>query len=269
MIEEGGQRKVAYGDLVRYAAELPLDPQPALKSEAQEQESFIGKPLLRVDTPEKVDGSAIYGIDIDLPEMLIGVPWMVPDLSGKLVAVRNERQIRAMPGVVDLVLTRQWSMNNMVGLDHDMSLNTVIVVAASYWQAKKAADLLEVDWLPGAGQALTDSAIAAENLAMLDGDTLVSAVDRGEAPALIRGAEQDSRLHEARYGAPYVAHATLEPCNATSHYEEGRIETWGPFQGQDMVRNVLAKMFGLKPADVVVNTTYLGAALGANICRMP
>ncbi|EMF8144731.1 molybdopterin-dependent oxidoreductase [Serratia marcescens] len=218
VIEEGGQRKVAYGDLVRYAAELPLDPQPALKSEAQEQESFIGKPLLRVDTPEKVDGSAIYGIDIDLPEMLIGVPWMVPDLSGKLVAVRNERQIRAMPGVVDLVLTRQWSMNNMVGLDHDMSLNTVIVVAASYWQAKKAADLLEVDWLPGAGQALSGSAIAAENLAMLDGDTLVSAVERGEAPALIRGAEQDSRLHEARYGAPYVAHATLEPCNATSHF---------------------------------------------------
>lgn len=73
MIEEGGQRKVAYGDLVCYAAELPLDPQPALKSEAQEQESFIGKPLLRVDTSEKVDGSAIYGIDIDLPEMLIGV----------------------------------------------------------------------------------------------------------------------------------------------------------------------------------------------------
>lgn len=190
MIEEGGQRKVAYGDLVRYAAELPLDPQPGLKSEAQERDGFIGQPLLRVDTPEKVDGSAIYGIDIDLPEMLIGVPWMVPDLSGKLVAVRNERQVRAMPGVVDLVLTRQWSMNNMVGLDHDMSLNTVIVVAASYWQAKKAADLLEVDWLPGAGQALTDNVIAAENLAMLDGDTLVSAVDRGEALALIHDAER-------------------------------------------------------------------------------
>ncbi|HFF9831351.1 molybdopterin cofactor-binding domain-containing protein [Serratia marcescens] len=262
VLEKGGQRKVAYGDLVRYAAELPLDPQPGLKSEAQERESVIGKPLLRVDTPEKVDGSAIYGIDIDLPEMLIGVPWMVPDLSGKLVAVRNERQIRAMPGVVDLVLTRQWSMNNMVGLDHDMSLNTVIVVAASYWQAKKAADLLEVDWLPGTGKALTDSAIAAENLAMLDGDTLVPAVDRGEASALIRGAESGSRLHEARYSAPYVAHATLEPCNATSHYGEGRIETWGPFQGQDMVRNVLAKMFGLKPTDVVVNTTYLGGSFG-------
>lgn len=97
---------------------------------------------------------------------------------------------------------------------------------------QKAADLLEVDWLPGAGQALNDSAIAAENLAMLDGDTLVPAVDRGEASALIHDAEQGSRLHEARYSAPYVAHATLEPCNATSHYEEGRIETWGPSRGR-------------------------------------
>lgn len=262
VLDAAGRRRVAYGDLLHYAATLPLNPNPRLKSDEQEKQSIIGKPLLRVDTPEKVDGSAIYGIDIDLPDMLIGVPWMVPDLSGKIIGVRNEQKIRRIPGVVDLVLTRQWSMNNMVGLDHDMSLNTVIVVAKTYWQAKKAADLLEVDYQSGEGATLSSAKIAAENQAMLDGDALVTAVDRGQAAALIRGAAGSAQWHEARYSAPYVAHATMEPCNATSHYAAGRIETWGPFQGQDMVRGVLAKMFALKPEDVVVNTTYLGGSFG-------
>lgn len=153
-------------------------------------------------------------------------------------------------------------MNNMVGLDHDMSLNTVIVVAESYWQAKKAVDLLEVEYQPGEGTALSSDKIAAENQAMLDGGELAQAVDRGQASALIQQAVGSTRLHQAHYSAPYLAHATMEPCNATSHYTAGRIETWGPFQGQDMVRSVLAKMFGLKPADVVVNTTYLGGSFG-------
>lgn len=262
VVDDVGQRRVAYGDLLHYAAELPLNPTPTLKSQEQEKQGIIGKPLLRVDTPEKVDGSAIYGIDIELPGMLVGVPWMVPDLSGKIIAIRNEQQIRGIPGVIDLVLTRQWSMNNMVGLDHDMSLNTVIVVAESYWQAKKAVDLLEVEYQPGEGTVLSSDKIAVENQAMLDGGELVSAVDRGQASALIQQAVDSPRLYQANYSAPYVAHATMEPCNATSHYTAGRIETWGPFQGQDMVRNVLAKMFGLKPTDVVVNTTYLGGSFG-------
>lgn len=262
VVDDVGQRRVAYGDLLHYAAELPLNPTPTLKNQEQEKQGIIGKPLLRVDTPEKVDGSAIYGIDIELPGMLVGVPWMVPDLSGKIIAIRNEQQIRGIPGVIDLVLTRQWSMNNMVGLDHDMSLNTVIVVAESYWQAKKAADLLEVEYQPGEGTALSSDKIAAENQAMLDGGELAQAVDRGQAAALIQQAVGSTRLHQAHYSAPYLAHATMEPCNATSHYTAGRIETWGPFQGQDMVRSVLAKMFGLKPADVVVNTTYLGGSFG-------
>ncbi|CAI0935158.1 xanthine dehydrogenase family protein molybdopterin-binding subunit [Serratia quinivorans] len=262
VVDDVGQRRVAYGDLLHYAVELPLNPTPTLKSQEQEKQGIIGKPLLRVDTPEKVDGSAIYGIDIELPGMLVGVPWMVPDLSGKIIAIRNEQQIRGIPGVIDLVLTRQWSMNNMVGLDHDMSLNTVIVVAESYWQAKKAVDLLEVEYQPGEGAVLSSDKIAVENPAMLDGGELVSAVDRGQASALIQQAVDSPRLYQANYSAPYVAHATMEPCNATSHYTAGRIETWGPFQGQDMVRNVLAKMFGLKPTDVVVNTTYLGGSFG-------
>ena len=262
VVDDVGQRRVAYGDLLHYAAELSLNPTPTLKSQEQEKQGIIGKPLLRVDTPEKVDGSAIYGIDIELPGMLVGVPWMVPDLSGKIIAIRNEQQIRGIPGVIDLVLTRQWSMNNMVGLDHDMSLNTVIVVAESYWQAKKAVDLLEVEYQPGEGAVLSSDKIAVENQAMLDGGELVSAVDRGQASALIQQAVDSPRLYQANYSAPYVAHATMEPCNATSHYTAGRIETWGPFQGQDMVRNVLAKMFGLKPTDVVVNTTYLGGSFG-------
>jgi isoquinoline 1-oxidoreductase beta subunit len=260
-VEDASGRRISFGELIHYAAQLELNPHPPLKTAAEEAGSLIGRPVHRVDTPEKVDGSAVFGIDVEVADMLVGVPWIVPDVSGAIVSIRNEQLIRSLPGIVELVMTRHWSMNNLVGLDHDLSVNCVIVVAQGYWQAKKAADLLDVEWRAGPGAGLSSAQVEDENQAMLGGDSLVDVVSHGDATALIQG-EQATRLHEARYSAPYVAHATMEPCNATSWYQSGQIETWGPFQGQDMVRNILGKIFGLQPASVVVNTTYLGGSFG-------
>jgi len=115
-------RKVGYSEVIHWASDIPLEMDPPLKTPEQERQSFIGKPLQRVDTPAKVSGKALFGIDVDVPDMLVGVPWMVPSLNGKIVRILNESSIRALPGVVDLVLTCQLSTLNMVKLDPDMPL---------------------------------------------------------------------------------------------------------------------------------------------------
>ncbi len=256
-----GQR-IGWAELIPYAREIPLDPAPRLLSAEEEADTFIGKDVARIDTPEKVDGSAIFGIDIEVPNMLTGVPWMVPSLNGKLIKIRNEAAIRALPGVVDLVITRHWSMLNMVKLDSDMSPNTVIVVAESYWQAKKAADLLDVEYQLSDKDNFSSATIAADNRKMLDSDQLVIATNRGQAPETINNARGERGFHEARYRAPYIVHATMEPCNATCFVEPDKITLWGPFQGQDLPRTVLAKMFKLQPEDVTLHNTLLGGSFG-------
>ncbi|WP_408585599.1 xanthine dehydrogenase family protein molybdopterin-binding subunit [Paraburkholderia bannensis] len=263
VFDRASGRSVAYGELVAYAPRVALNPKPVLKSAEQAKDSMVGKYVHRVDTPEKVNGSAIFGIDVEVPGMLIGVPWITPSFTGTILGIRNEAAIRSMPGIVGLVTTRHMSMLNMMGIDKDRRPNTVIVVAQSYWQAKKAADLLDVEFERGSAATLASAAIDAANRAALDHSQLAQVVNRGGAGNLIAAALADpSRYHEARYEAPYVAHASMEPCNATSHFRDGKIETWGPFQGQDMVRTALSGIFGLKAEDVVVNTTFLGGSFG-------
>ncbi|QBQ98075.1 xanthine dehydrogenase family protein molybdopterin-binding subunit [Paraburkholderia pallida] len=256
-------RSVGYGELVAYAPRVALNPKPVLKSAADARNSLVGKYVHRIDTPEKVNGTAIFGIDVEVPGMLIGVPWITPSLTGVVLDIRNEAEIRRMPGIVDLVMTRHLSMLNMMGIDKDRRHNTVIVVAQSYWQAKKAADLLDVEYEHGDAATVASAAIDSANQAALEQSQLAQVVNRGGASGLIEEARADaSRFHEARYEAPYVAHASMEPCNATSRFRGNTIETWGPFQGQDMVRTALSGIFGLKPEDVVVNTTFLGGSFG-------
>ncbi|MGS0891249.1 molybdopterin cofactor-binding domain-containing protein [Burkholderia stagnalis] len=260
---DGGTRKIAYGELIAYAARVPLNPRPPFKTSADAAKGMIGKYVHRIDTAEKVNGSAVFGIDVDVPGMLIGVPWMVPSFTGEIVRIRNEAAIRKLNGVVALVKTRHPSMLNMMGVDRNHAPNTIVVVAETYWQAKKAADLLDVEYDAGVRSDLSSAEIDAANLATLEHGDLAKVVDRGDADLLIAADRADAaRFHEASYVSPYVAHATMEPCNSTSHFQGDKIVTWGPFQGQDMVRVVLSKVFGLKPEDVTVNTTFIGGSFG-------
>ncbi|CAM2169360.1 xanthine dehydrogenase family protein molybdopterin-binding subunit [Burkholderia cenocepacia] len=260
---DGSSRKIAYGELLSYAARVPLNPSPPFKTSAEAANGMIGKYVHRVDTAEKVNGSAVFGIDVEVPGMLIGVPWMVPSFTGEIVRIRNEAMIRKLNGVVALVKTRHPSMLNMKGIDKNHAPNTIVVVAKTYWQAKKAADLLDVEYDAGARGDLSSAEIDAANRAMLDDGALVKVVDRGDADRLLVADRANaSRFHEASYVAPYIAHASMEPCNATSHFQGDKIVTWGPFQGQDMVRVALSKVFGLQPQDVTVNTTFIGGSFG-------
>lgn len=245
------ERSIGYGDLLEAAATLTLSEDPPLKPAPRHD--LIGRPLARVDTPAKVDGSAQFGIDVEVPDMLVGVPRMAPSLTGKVVRIHNEEAILAYPGVKGLVTTSTWPLPIPT---------TVVVVAETFWQAKRAADALDVEFDSGPAAGLSNATIARDNQAALDAETAVTVTDLGDTARLLGDAKQAGRLLEADFITPYVTHATMEPCNATAHYQGDRIETWGPFQGQDFVRENLARLFDIEAANVVVNTTYLGGSFG-------
>jgi isoquinoline 1-oxidoreductase beta subunit len=242
-------RSIGYGDLARDAAKLPLNPTPQLKPASERR--LIGQNLKRLDTPAKVDGSAIFGIDVRVPDMLFGAVRMAPTQTGKFVAVKNEAEILARPGVKAVVSAPFWPQP---------AHTTVIVVADSYWIAKQAADALVVEFDDGAAAGLTSRKIMDQRLAALDSDKAVVATNIGDTASILNAS--GNRVIEAQYHTPYLVHATMEPVVATAHVRDGEVEVWGPIQGQDMVRKTLGKYFSIAPDKVIVHTTFLGGSFG-------
>ena len=234
-------RSLGYGELVAEAAKLPLNPHPHLKNEAAH--ALIGKPVARLDTPSKVDGSAVFGIDVKVPDMLIGAIRMAPTSGGTPLSVRNRDEIKSRKGVRDVVLAK----------------DAVIVVADDYWRAKKACDALDVEWK--AGPAADSTTILAQRRDALIGGKGGVATNIGDAPGLIAAG---GKVVTGEYHTPYIVHATMEPVNATVHVrkDKGEIEVWGPIQGQDKVRWALGGIFKLPPEKVTVHTTFLGGSFG-------
>jgi isoquinoline 1-oxidoreductase beta subunit len=212
---------------------------------------LIGQNLKRLDTPAKVDGSAIFGIDVRVPDMLFGAVRMAPTQTGKVVAVKNEAEILARPGVKAVVSAPFWPQP---------AHTTVIVVADSYWIAKQAADALVVEFDDGAAAGLNSRKIMDHRLAALDSDKAVVATNIGDAASILNAS--GSKVIEAQYHTPYLVHATMEPVVATAHVRDGEVEVWGPIQGQDMVRKTLGKNLGIAPDRVIVHTTFLGGSFG-------
>ncbi|QGZ60191.1 molybdopterin-dependent oxidoreductase [Paraburkholderia acidiphila] len=237
-------RSVGYGELLADAAKLPLNPQPRLKAESAR--TLIGQPLHKLDAPAKVNGSAVFGIDVQVPGMLTGAVKMSPTLNGKPVAVRNRDTVRALAGVVEVVQAK----------------DAVIVVANTYWQAKKACDALDVQWEDGPLPA-DGATILAQRKAALMSSNAVVATRIGDASVRFDAAQSaHGRVIEADYHTPYIVHATMEPVNATVHVREHEIEVWGPVQGQDKVRWALSAIFKVPSEKVIVNTTFLGGSFG-------
>jgi isoquinoline 1-oxidoreductase beta subunit len=242
-------RSIAYGDLAADAAKLALNPAPQLKPASERR--LIGQNLKRLDTPAKVDGSAIFGIDVRVPDMLFGAVRMAPTQTGKVIAVKNEAEILARPGVRAVVRAPFWPQP---------AHTSVITVADTYWAAKQAADALIVDFDEGAAAGLDSRKIMDQRMAALDSDKAVVATKIGDAASVLNAA--GGRVIEAQYHTPYLVHATMEPVVATAHVRDGEIEVWGPIQGQDMVRKTLGKYFSIAPDKVIVNTTFLGGSFG-------
>jgi len=259
--------KLSYGELAAAAARLPLNDAPRLKDSSRFQ--LIGKPLARLDTPAKCNGSAIFGIDVVVPGMLNAAIKTAPSFSGELTAIKNEADILKMAGVRAVVKIAALAIaNEDAGTQHPQvphlpRHNAVCVVADQVWQAKRALDALDVTFDARAAGDLSTAKIDAMLAAALDAEHGVTALVRGQPGEILK--RRAAIVIERRFVLPHIAHAPLEPVNATASYKDGAVEIWGSIQSVTACQEAVAQAVGCAPDDVKVNVTFLGGSFGRKI----
>lgn len=235
-------KKLFYGQLVEKAAVLPVPKEVKLKD--AKAFKIVGKPIKRLDTLAKVTGRAGFGIDVELPGMLIASLAQCPVLGGKPLSV-DDAKARAMPGV-----------RAVVKID-----DGVAVVADSFWQAKTARDALNITWESGAGAALSSVGISTSlKEALAKPAAVVKKI--GDADMAIAGA---AKKVEASYELPFLAHATMEPMNFTADVRKDGCDIYGPTQFPQLAEGVAMQLTGFPKEKVNVHTTFLGGGFGRRI----
>src|SRR5712672_2499937 len=220
-------RKVSYGKVAPAAAKLtPPDPK-SIKLKDPKDWKVAGKPLKRLDTANKLNGSQVYSIDLKLPGMLHAAIKQSPVFGGKLASF-DDSKIAGMPGV-----KRALKVND----------GAVAVVADTWWRAKKALDALPIVWDEGAGAKESSPAIAERLKGGLDAvDEPFAGWKEGDALKAIAGA---AKKVEAVYSTPFLAHATMEPMNCTARVTADRGEVWAPTQNAEASLAALSEVSGL------------------------
>ena len=243
--DSSGQRSLSYGQLVELAAKEKLpDPLP-LKDPADFR--YIGHFKHRLDAHAKVTGTAVYGIDSELPDLTYASLLRPPMVGGKIGSV-DDSAARTMPGVIDIVQTR----------------HGVAVVAEKYWQAYKARQALKVSWNQEDAVLKSTADVFAEYAKAADKDAGSTKRDDGDYDE----ARQDAdRQLAVTYEQPFLAHATMEPMNCTARLTEGGMEIWAPTQAPDLGRIAAARDTGLSPDDVTVHTTFIGGGFGRRLSQ--
>lgn len=234
-------RSLRYGALAEAAGKRPVPRDVALK--APGDWTIIGKPLPRLDTAEKVNGAAVYAIDVALPGMLLAAIAQCPVFGGK-VASFDPTAVQGMAGVRHVL---------------PVGDNAVAVVADTWWQAKTALEKLPVTWDEGPGAKEDSKAIAARLAEGLEAKTTAVGNKAGDAPGVLANAK---RTITATYGAPFLNHATLEPMNCTARMDGDRLEVWVGTQNGDATLAAAAEAGGVKLEQVRVNKYLLGGGFG-------
>jgi isoquinoline 1-oxidoreductase beta subunit len=251
-------RRLSYGAVTARAATLPVPATVALKDPKDFR--LIGTWVPRLDTPGKVDGSAVFGIDVKLPGLLIASIERSPVLGGRLKRLSAARA-QAMPGVRHVVALEPSSWMGTNGAWAAGCAAGVAVVADSYWQAVTARRALEVEWDEGDAATLDSAAIRAQLAALAERPGVV-AHTHGDAAAALTAA---AKRIEAVYDVPFVHHATMEPMNCTAHVRADGVELWAPTQNQGDAQRVAAELTGLPPEKVRVHTTFSGGGFGRRL----
>jgi isoquinoline 1-oxidoreductase beta subunit len=237
-----GNERLTFGQLAEAAAKLPVPKDVALKDPKDFR--TVGKPQKRLDAPAKVDGSAVYGIDVKLPGMLHAALRQSPTLGGSVAGV-DATAAEAMPGVRRVMTVT----------------NGVAVIADHYWQAKQALDAVKITWTPGPNATL-DTASMRSKLRAAAARPGKSVRNEGDVAAGLKGAAKTLR---AVYELPLLAHATLEPQNCTADVRADGADIHVNTQTQTIAQATVAQVAGLKPEQVRIHTTLLGGGFGRRL----
>jgi isoquinoline 1-oxidoreductase beta subunit len=238
VIHTASNRRLRYGQLVATAATLAVPTNAPLKN--AKAWKIVGTRTKRLDTPAKVDGSAVFGIDVKVPGLLVAVVARSPVFGGK-VASFDATRAKAVPGVRDVVQIS----------------SGIVVVADGYWPARQGREVLDVQWIEGPNAKVTSESIwklFAERAAHPG----ATARHTGHPEASPAGAT----TLDAVYQLPFLAHATMEPMNCTAHVRPDGVDIWAPTQFQTAAQQVGAAIGGVPPEKVLVHTTFLGGGFG-------
>jgi isoquinoline 1-oxidoreductase beta subunit len=236
-------RKTSYGKVAAAAAKVtPPDPK-SLKLRDPREWKIAGKPMKRLDTAEKLNGSLVYAIDVNLPGMLCAAVKDCPVYGGKLVSFDNAA-IAKMPGVKRAVRVND---------------TTVAVVADTWWHARKALDALPVVWDEGENATRTSAQINAHLKEGLTATNAFAMTTVGDTPAAIAAAPIKV---EAEYSTPFLAHACMEPMNATVKITADRAECWVATQNGEASLAALSEQSGLPLEKCEVYKHILGGGFG-------
>jgi len=239
-----GNRSARYAELAQDAARKPVPEKVQLKKPTEFH--LIGKPVRRLDSRSKCDGSQKFGLDLDLPGMKIAVVAHPPVFGGRVKSF-DDKDARSINGVREVF---EIPLANGSG---------VAVVADRFWPAKQARDRLRIDW-DLSGIELPDSSqlrAKYQELARTPGNV---AAARGDEQALEK-VPQTNRI-VAEYEFPYLAHAPMEPLNATVRFHGDAAEAWVPSQFQTMDQATIGQVLGLKPEQVTFHTEFAGGGFG-------
>jgi isoquinoline 1-oxidoreductase subunit beta len=241
VIHDASAQKAAYGELTQAAAALTPPQDPPLKPPANFK--LIGKSLKRLDTPDKVNGKAVYGIDARPPGVKIATLASCPVFGGKIAHV-NDAAARGVPGVRQVVV-----------LD-----DLVAVVGDHMWAAKQGLAALQITWDEGPNANISTADV-------LNG--LVAASEKAGAVAKSTGdigaaLRQGTKL-EAAYHVPFLAHASMEPMNCTVHVQPDGCEVWVGNQVIARTQAIAAQVTGLPLEKVIVHNHLIGGGFGRRL----
>jgi isoquinoline 1-oxidoreductase beta subunit len=250
---KAGSRTGSYAEFATAAAAITLAEEPTIKKPGEWW--LLGKPLHRLDVDVKSNGSAVYAIDVQVPNMVYAavracpVPWgtlkrfddsAINGRSGILAVIG----LRAVPGKTD---------------NSDLQ-DAVAVVADSWWRARNALDAQPIEWNFGSAVIASTESQRTEAKRLLDRPGEVVTEGEGTLAAIAGG----SKVVTAEYDRPWETHARMEPINATVSVRPDRIDVWSPTQSQSTALEFAADQAGVSTENVFVHTVFLGGGFGGN-----
>ncbi len=245
-------RKLGFGELVALAAKQPVPKKEQLKFKSPAEYRYVGKDVPIADLDNILEGKATFGMDARVPGMVYASIEHPPVFGGKLKSY-DDGEARAVRGVSKTLTIPPFKPP--YGFQ---PVGGVAVIADNTWAAMQGRRKLKIDWDlgPNAGfdsaaykKMLRDTARQACKVARNDGD--VNAVFK-----------KASKVHEAEYYVPHLAHASMEPPVAVAEFKNGKVEAWAPTQNPQAVQDTVAKALGIKPEDVLCHVTLLGGGFG-------
>ena len=248
LVTHASGKSANYGELAKgAAAQTPAN--VVLKD--RKDWRVIGQATPRADVPAKTNGTAVFGMDIRLPNMLFASIVQVPQMGGSLSSIEVQDAM-AMPGVVKCV-----QLSSAAG-----SAPGYAVIAKSTWHAQQAAQKVKAQWVQRKEGDIDTKRIESELQDKLKTESGFTFHEQGDVAKAEAGA---ARVIQAQYKAPYLAHATMEPMNCTAQFKDGQLEIWAPTQVPGLARAAAAKVADLSKDKVKFNVTLLGGGFGRRL----